>query len=423
MITYLRNLVRFDRNEWTGGQYSIFRVIFGAYLFVHFLHLIPWGAEMFSNQGAMPDGNASPLLHLFPNVLAVFDGPVFVTAFLTLAAGLSVMLAAGRHDRLAAIGLWYIWACLFGRNPLIANPGLPYVGLLMVVHAFMPRAPYGSWERRNQVDPGSDWRMPQSMFLVVWVLMALGYTYSGYTKLISPSWVSGTALELVLQNPLARPEGMSQVMLMLPPAVFKLMTWGTLALELFFFPLVLIRRLRPWVWLLMLSMHIGLITMINFADLSLGMVMLHLFTFDPGWIKPVRENANSTLFYDGQCGLCHRAVRFILAEDRDAAFRFAPLDSDAFRSAVPEDRRVGLPDTAVVLTGDGAMLIRSDAWCYIMRRLGGVWRLLGFAVGILPRAFRDRVYDLVAGVRYRVFRKQVNACPMLPKELRERFVY
>src|SRR5688572_14072319 len=232
MIKSLRNLFSFPENSWTGGQYSLFRVIFGTYLLVHFVQLIPWAAEMFSNQGVLPDASASPLIHAFPNILAVFDSPAFVTGLLLAAAGLSVMLAVGFRDRLAAVLLWHIWACLFGRNPLIANPGLPYVGLLLLVHAFLPRSPFGSWERRRQTDPGADWRMPQSMFAVVWILMALGYTYSGYTKLISPSWVDGTALELVLKNPLARPEGISQWMLMLPPEVLKLMTWGTLALEL-----------------------------------------------------------------------------------------------------------------------------------------------------------------------------------------------
>ena len=27
-----------EGNAWTGGQYSVFRVLFGAYLFVHFAH-------------------------------------------------------------------------------------------------------------------------------------------------------------------------------------------------------------------------------------------------------------------------------------------------------------------------------------------------------------------------------------------------
>ena len=39
------------RDFWTGGQYSVFRILFGTYLFVHFAHLLPWAAEVFSHQG------------------------------------------------------------------------------------------------------------------------------------------------------------------------------------------------------------------------------------------------------------------------------------------------------------------------------------------------------------------------------------
>lgn len=147
--------------QWTGGQYSVFRAIFGAYLFVHFVQLAPWGAEMFSNRGMLPEGAASPLLRLFPNVLALYDAPAFVTALLLFAAGASLLFAVGFYDRAAAIALWYALACLFGRNPLIANPGMPYVGLLLLAHACLPRAPYGSFERRGQVDPGGESKISQ----------------------------------------------------------------------------------------------------------------------------------------------------------------------------------------------------------------------------------------------------------------------
>ena len=41
--------------------------------------------------------------------------------------------------------------------------------------------------------------------------------------------------------------------------------------------------------------------------------------------------APERLFYDGTCALCHGAVRFVLARDRDgSAFRFAPLDFHDF---------------------------------------------------------------------------------------------
>jgi hypothetical protein len=272
-------------NGWTGGQYSVFRAVFGTYLFVHFVHLLPWGAELFSDRGALPRASDSPLVHLFPNVLALWDAPAFVTALLVTAAGLSVLFAAGLFDRVAAVTLWYVWACLHGRMPLISNPGLPYVGWMLLAHACVPPAPYGSLAARLRGAPNGAWRMPPLVFAAAWILMALGYTYSGYTKLVSPSWLDGTAVVRVLESPLARPGPLRHLLLGLPTSVLRLANWGALSLELGFTPLVLVRRARPWLWLAMLGMHLSLIALIDFADLSLGMVMLHLFTFDPAWVR------------------------------------------------------------------------------------------------------------------------------------------
>jgi predicted DCC family thiol-disulfide oxidoreductase YuxK len=410
------------KNGWTGGQYSLVRAVFGIYLFAHFVHLAPWAAELFSNRGVLPDGRDSPLLFLFPNVLAVWDGPVFVTALVVVAAGLSVLFAAGVWDRAAAVALWYIWACLHGRMPLISNPGLPYVGWLLLAHACLPPAPYGSWAARGRADPGGGWRMPAGIFLVAWVLMALGYTYSGVTKLVSPSWQDGTALARVLENPLARPGFVRDALLALPAGLLRLATWGALLAELGFAPLALVPRLRPWLWGLMLLMHLGLIALLDFADLSLGMVMLHLFTFDPAWVRPRPSPASDLLFYDGHCGLCHRAVRFVLAEDRDGtAFRFAPLNSDTFLAALSEATRANLPDSFIVLTAGGAVLTRSAAVRYVLQRLGGLWRVLGSLAGLVPAWVLDSVYDGVARVRLRLFARPADACPLVPKHLRERF--
>jgi hypothetical protein len=62
-------------NGWTGGQYSLCRATFGMFLFVHFVALLPWAAEVFSDRGVLPAA-VSPFLRLFPNVLAVSDSPV-----------------------------------------------------------------------------------------------------------------------------------------------------------------------------------------------------------------------------------------------------------------------------------------------------------------------------------------------------------
>jgi predicted DCC family thiol-disulfide oxidoreductase YuxK len=132
--------------------------------------------------------------------------------------------------------------------------------------------------------------------------------------------------------------------------------------------------------------------------------------------------ATEYLFYDGHCGLCHRAVKFVLRHDRSGElFRFAPLQGETFLARVAAERRAGLPDSVVVLTRDGELLVRSDASLHILRRLGGGWRALAAVLGVIPRVLRDLVYDFVARIRYRVFGKRDDLCPIVPPELRVRF--
>ncbi len=411
------------RNGWTGGQYSVLRAVLGCWLAVHFLRLLPWGAALFSRDGMLPSPALSPLYPLFPNVLFVWDAPAVVTALLCVAAVLSLLLAMGLRDRVAAVALWYVWACLFTRNPLIANPGLPVVGWLLLAHATLPPAPYGSWTARGNDDPGSGWRMPDAIHAAAWIVMAVGYSYSGWTKLVSPSWVDGSALAWVLEHPLARPTTLRTLLLSLPAPLLAVATWGALALELLFAPLALVRPLRRWLWLAMLLMHMALLALVDCDDLTLGMLVLQGFTFDPTWIPPRRAGAPSIVFYDGSCGLCHRAVRFLLAEDRNGTvFRFAPLDSDTFHAAVPESARATLPDSIVMLGADGTLRVRSAAILAIGAQLGGLWRVLATVVGVLPRALLDVAYDAVARVRRQVFTRPKTACPLLPPHLRARFV-
>lgn len=173
--------------------------------------------------------------------------------------------------------------------------------------------------------------------------MSVAYFYSGYTKLVSPSWVDGSALSRVLANPLARDTVLRTFLLSLPPGLLKTATWSALALELSFAPLVLFPRLRPWIWLAMVGLHLGLVFLVNFADLTLGMLIVHFFTFDPGWIRSP-QRAGEQVFFDGHCGLCHGFVRFVLTEDQsEQPFSFAPLQGELVRSRITDAARAQLP--------------------------------------------------------------------------------
>ena len=153
---------------------------------------------------------------------------------------------------------------------------------------------------------------------------------------------------------------------------------------------------------------------------AVGLLFAFLFLFDPGWIRG-RGRDVERVFYDGHCGLCHRTVRFLLAEDREASLRFAPLQGPTFSELLPAAERATLPDSLVVVRANGALLLRSAGVAHLLQHLGGAWRILGSVLGLLPSALCDAGYDAVARARKAVFGTREEACPLLTPELAERF--
>ena len=137
---------------------------------------------------------------------------------------------------------------------------------------------------------------------------------------------------------------------------------------------------------------------------------------------PPLAQTTDILFYDGHCGLCHKAVKFIVKHDRSGKiFRFAPLQGKTFEAAVPVDQRSRLCDSMIVQTHQGLLLIRSNAWIHILQRLGGTWKIVAAVVALIPRPLRDLLYNVIARVRYRVFGRRDDLCPVVPHSLRARF--
>lgn len=423
----------------TPAQFALFRVALGVYLLQHFVHLIPSAAEVFSNAGTLPDPSLNPTHGLLPNPLATTWGgtPAFVTSFVTALALLSVLFLVGIRRRLVAVLLWFGWACLFNRNNLISNPSLPYIGFILLCCALIPEAEPWRVGSRVATKP-RDWFFPAWVFRGAWWLMAGGYTFSGLVKLGSPSWVDGTAFRHLIDNPLARPGFFRDLFLSFPPSVIAFHTWAVLAAEILFLPMCLFKWGRVLAWTGMLVMHVGIILMVDFADLSFGMVMLHLFTFDPEWFPARRDARQPVLLYDGECGLCNAVVRFLIAEDSTARLRFAPLQSEPAQAylraqGLPTedfDSIVFVPDWHVArpvkggtsevpavtgrataeakvpaVTGRataGGYLLRTDGVLQATDEIGGIWRVVSLLKWI-PRRLRDAAYKLVARSRYALF--------------------
>ncbi len=333
----------------SGGQYSLLRATFGLALGV---------------------------------ALALQDGPAWLRV---VGAASSFLFAIGAVAPIAAVVAAIAWTLLVGAITFLDAPWAALVPVVLVVHALLPRAPYGSIPALGRTDPGGGWRFPTWCRWLAWAgVLALAVA--------AEFAVDGTLSDATLP----RARIVACIAGLWPP-------------------------LRPFAFLVLVGEEAAAHFDAQPAHVLAARILALGILFDPAWI-PARVAAVERVYYDGSCGLCHRAVRFLLAEDVDGSrFRFAPLGGDAFEAHVPPAERRALPDSVIVGTEDGRLLVRSDAALHLLERLGGAWRILGLVAGIVPRAVRDAAYDGVASVRKRLFRAPKEACPLLPAALRERF--
>lgn len=124
------------------------------------------------------------------------------------------------------------------------------------------------------------------------------------------------------------------------------------------------------------------------------------------------------IFFDGVCGLCNGFVDFVISHDKKNLFLFSPLQSDYAKKQLPSHLTQDL--TSVVLIINGATYTKTNAVLRVMNELGGAWKVL--TIGhYLPTFLTNRIYDLVASNRYRLFGKK-ETCRLPTEEERQRFL-
>ncbi len=387
------------------------RIALGLYLCLHFAQLLPYAGELFSETGTLADPQLSPLFGILPSPFWISDSAVMATASVITAIVAALTFSLGFQRKLCAAVLAYIWAFLFCRNPLIANPSLAYVSLMLVLSLLIP-----SHEalQLGKAEP-KKWFFPSGVYTTGWLLLAIGYTFSGIIKLQSPSWVDGTALIHLANNPLARPGFLRDFLLSLPDQFLHLLTWASLLGEIVFLPLSFFKKGRLVVWAVMLSMHLGILLVVDFIDLTAAMVLIHLFLFDPDWFRPRKKGSSPILFYDGECGLCTNSVKFFLEEDRTGLIRYAPLQGQTAKELLPAELRNSSALATVVYTqGEGSNqrnLIRSKAIATALCDIGGIWRITSWLLFLIPLPIRESGYKLIAKHRLKIFPKGACALP------------
>lgn len=124
--------------------------------------------------------------------------------------------------------------------------------------------------------------------------------------------------------------------------------------------------------------------------------------------------------YDGLCAFCSWSVRFVLAHEQAPTSRFVAIQSRTGREIA---LRHGLdPDTpsSFLFIDKGRAYEKSDGLVAMAGHLCWPWSMLRW-LRFVPKALRDRLYDMLARNRYRILGRK-PACEPPPPQVRCRFV-
>lgn len=130
--------------------------------------------------------------------------------------------------------------------------------------------------------------------------------------------------------------------------------------------------------------------------------------------------AKAVILFDGVCNFCNRTVQFLIKHDKQDNLRFASLQSETGRSILSLAHLSPDYKESILFFEGGKIWQKSDAFCKIMSRLPGGWKLLSW-IKITPRFIRDAGYQFIASHRYQWFGKR-EQCMIPPKEWEKKFL-
>ncbi|MBL7714644.1 MAG: hypothetical protein JNL01_04195 [Bdellovibrionales bacterium] len=209
----------------------------------------------------------NPLRHL---ELTVFGLVAWILLALTLAT-----LSLRRSFKALCILSWVMWLCLVDLHGSIHDVSIGFMGWMMAVMAWMHPDDRDYGKKQKAMAP-----------VALWVF-GLTYTASGLTKWIyGPSWGSGHAFRFILENDLfVRPLFSGKI----PDewhAVFQVLTWGALGVEVLALPGVLWVRTRKATWVALTALQLGLAAIFDFGSLNFVLLVFHLWVADlQNWAK------------------------------------------------------------------------------------------------------------------------------------------
>ncbi len=122
------------------------------------------------------------------------------------------------------------------------------------------------------------------------------------------------------------------------------------------------------------------------------------------------------IFYDSDCLLCSRVIRFLILIDKNNLFYFAPLNGETYKKIISPKNYA---ENSIVYFRKNEEILRSKAVIQILVDLNGFWRF-AFLFNYIPLTVLDFFYRLIAENRHRFFRSK--SCEIKAKNNSSKFL-
>ena len=250
----MRAWERFWFEERSVAPLVLIRIAFGLLVLLWALSVLPDAKAFFGPGGVLPDppGQSGSW-----SVLDLWDAAEVAVALVVLIAAGGLCLMLGLASRVAALVVFVAFVSLGNRNPFIGNSG---DGLLRGLSLYVLLAPVGAAFgldalRRGQALLDFPRRAVWPLRLIQ-IQVSLIYIGTVWAKLRGHDWPHGEAVSYAFRlEDLARfpvPDIGASLF------ITHVMTYGVLTLEAALGVLVWNRRLRPWVLLAGVCLHLGI---------------------------------------------------------------------------------------------------------------------------------------------------------------------
>jgi hypothetical protein len=294
-----RSNTNFLRRDYWFGQVdsrplSAFRIVFALLLLKDALYHLPLVRLFYSDDGVVP---RAVLLELArDDRFSLMDAmPHEWMAALFFLAWIAVLvcLLLGYRTRLVTVLNFFILMSIHERDVYVLTGADTMMRALSFWAMFIPLEQDYSLDAmlarsRGQPLVRSVFAFPVRM---IQVQVALVYLTTGLLKLTGAQWQSGEALGYVMQlDTILLPVGV-WFRGIAPDGLLRLMSWGTMLMEVAFIVLVFAPIGQPALRVLalvsMALLHLGIGVMLSIPDFSLVMLVSYIVFFEPRWIEAI----------------------------------------------------------------------------------------------------------------------------------------